>query len=425
MNTVKEIMEDTPAIEVMPETSNDKQPLEIVEKGGVTFTILGTAHVSKSSAEAVEKLLSEEDFDAVAIELDENRYNAITNPNRFAELDLLKVIREGKAGMVAASLALGSFQQRIAEQFGIEPGAEMRTAIRCAEEKHLPILLIDRDIGITLRRVYANVPWWQRMNIFAGLIASVLSREEIKEEDIEKLKEGDMLESTFREFSEQSQHIFSPLISERDTYMSLRLQEEVSQREHEDFDKVLVVIGAGHLKGLVEHLKTGSEGKGDKTEVTLARQGLEHVPQSSNWWKIIPWIIMVIILAGFVIGFSRNTDLGWAIVKDWVLVNGSLAALGAIIAMAHPLTVIGSFIAAPITSLNPLIGAGYVGAGLELWLRHPTVNDFQNLRQDVTTWRGWWKNRVSRTLLVFILVTLGSALGTWVAGFSIVNKLLH
>ena len=396
--------------------SFDQQPLKVVEREGVRYTILGTAHVSKASADAVQELIDSASFDAVAIELDQNRFNSISKPDSVAQLDLFQVIRQGKAGMVAANLALGAFQQRIAEQFNIEPGQEMRVAIQAANSAKLPIFLIDRDIGVTLRRVYRNVPWWQRINIFSGLIGSVFSNEKITEEDIEKLKQGDMLESTFAEFAQSSERMFTPLIAERDQYMAaeLRLQ---GITEPPMYQNVLAVVGAGHLKGLVNHLES------DQTDPASIKSSLNELPAPSIWPKIIPWIIVAIIIFGFVIGFRRSPELGLSLIGDWFLINGILAGLGSAIALAHPLTILGTFFAAPFTSLNPLIGAGFVAAGLELWLRKPHVSDFATLRKDVTTTRGWWKNRVARTLLVFFLASLGSAAGTYIAGFKIFGKL--
>ena len=391
------------------------QPLRVVDKDGVRYTILGTAHVSRSSAEAVSSLLGSGDFDAVAIELDQGRFATLTDPDRWAKMDLFKVVREGKAGMVAASLALGAFQQRLADQLGIEPGAEMRAAISAAESADLPILLIDRDIGITLRRVYRNVPWWQRLTLFSGLIASVISREEISEAEIEKLKEGDMLEATFTEFAEESASLYEPLIAERDRYMSARLDEEASAGHRH----VLVVIGAGHMKGLVADLEDDA-----RTEPRARIEALETTPPPSLVRRIFPWLLVALVIFGFVLGFSRSPELGRAILADWVFINGGLAALGAAIALGHPLTVVGTFVAAPLTSLNPLIGAGFVAAGMELWFRKPSVADFATLRSDVTEVRGWWRNRVARTLLVFLLATIGSATGTYLAGFRIFGRLL-
>lgn len=405
---------DSPAATLPAETASE-QPLRVVELGDTRYTILGTAHVSKTSAEEVERLLATHEFDAVAIELDAGRHAALTDPDRWAKMDLFKVVREGKAGMVAASLALGAFQQRLAEQFGIEPGAEMRAAIKAAKEAHLPVLLIDRDIGITLRRVYGNVPWWQRFTLFGGLLASVISNEEITEEDIEKLKEGDMLEATFSEFAEESTALFVPLIAERDRYMALRLREEQAKKP---FKNVLVVIGAGHLKGLTEHLAAPFEGSAKEE-----REELEQLPKGRNWAAIISWLLVILLISGFVVGFMRSPDLGWSLIGQWLLLNGGLAALGALIAGGHILTIIGAFVGAPFGTLHPLIGIGMITAGIELWVRKPRVGDFSTLRKDVTNWRGWWRNRVARTLLVFFLSTLGAVIGNYVALSRVAGRL--
>ncbi len=399
-----------------PPTDVEEQPLARIERDGLHYTLLGTAHVSRASAEAVEQLLNTGTFDAVAVELDPNRHAALTDPDRWAKLDLFQVVRQGKAGMVAANLALGAFQQRLADQLGIEPGQEMRVAIRAAEEASLPLLLIDRDIGVTLRRTYRNVPWWQRFTLLGSLFLSTLSREEITAEEVEKLRQGDILEATFTEFAENSQALYTPLIAERDRYMAAKLEADAESREN-PFTQVLVVIGAGHLKGLREHLEAGVPDH----EAELER--LEQVPSPGPWPKVLPWIITALALAGFAIGFSRSPQLGLELIRDWFLINGVLAGLGALIALAHPLTVVGTFLAAPFTSLNPLIGAGFVAAGLELWLRKPKVADFRDLRPDLTSARGWWRNRVTRTLLVFLLATTGSVLGTYLAGFRIFGRL--
>jgi len=396
----------------LPATSG---PLKTLEVGNTRYTLLGTAHVSAESAQDVRQLIGTGIFDAVAIELCDSRHHNMTNPDAMGEQDLFQVFKQGKAGMVAASLALGAFQQRIAEQSGIEPGAEMRAAVEEAQRHKLPLLLVDRDVGITLKRIYRNVPWWQRFSLFSGLLGSVLSRQEISKEDIEKLKEGDMLEATFSEFAAQSEALYTPLIRERDRYMALRLAEEAPPGRYQN---VLVILGAGHLKGTGEHLEAPLP-----EEPRAERESLEHSPPSSKLWKALPWLITALVLTGFAIGFSRNTDLGWQLVLEWFLINGILSGGATIAALAHPVTVIATFFAAPLTSLNPTIGAGFVAAGVELYMRKPKVRDFSTLRHDVTELKGWWKNRVSRTLLVFIMATLGSAAGTWIAGFRIAGTL--
>lgn len=389
-----------------------EQPTTVVELGGTRFTLLGTAHVSRASAEEVERQVASGRYDAVAIELDPGRYAAITKPDRWAEMDLFQVFRQGKAGMMMANLALSAFQQRLADQFGIEPGQEMRVAISAAEQAGLPLLLIDRDIGLTLKRVNRSVSWWRRLMIMSGLAVGVFTREEISEEEIERLKEGDLLEATFTEFAETSQDLYEPLIAERDRYMAARLEEETRADGGPRYREVLVVIGAGHLSGLARHLEAGGDAAPSPAEV---REELERVPPPSVWPKLLPWALVAVILAGFALGFARSPDLGVQLLSDWVLLNGGLAALGGIAALGHPLTVLVAFLAAPITSLNPFLGVGFVAVAVELWLRKPTLADFSQLRHDVTTARGWWRNRAARAFLVFLLTTLGSAAGTFTA----------
>ena len=387
--------------------------LREVQLGNTTVTLLGTAHISRSSAEQVAAELDSKAYQAVAVELCPSRFEALTNPDRLAQLDLMQVLRQGKASMVMANLAMAAYQQRLGEQLGIEPGAEMRMAVTQAEVHDLPVILIDREIGITLKRTARNLSWWRRTILFTGLIGSLVSREEVSEEDIEHLKEGDVLETTFAEFAHDRDDLYQPLIAERDRYMAAKLR----QAAHEHPGRpILAVVGAGHLNGIANHLE-------DTEDPAATLSQLDAIPEKARWPKFIPWLIVALVMTGFYLGFTRNPDLGWQLVRDWVVINGGLSALGALLAAAHPLTVVTAFVAAPITSLNPTIGAGMVTAAAELWLRKPRVADFANLRHDTTRLRGWWHNRVSRTLLVFLLSTLGSAAGTYIAGFLIYDRL--
>lgn len=398
----------------MDSETQNKEPLATIMLGETRITLLGTAHISQASADTVAEFLRSGDYDAVAVELCPSRHNALVNPDALAKMDLFQIIREKKASMVAANLALGAYQQRMAEQLGIEPGAEMRTALRVAREQQIPVMLIDREISTTLKRIYRNVSWWKRLNLITGLLASLLTRHKVTEEEIEKLKEGDMLESVFSQFAERAQELYVPLIDERDRYMAARLQQEAETHQG---NHILAVIGAGHLRGMTDYLAEPTANPSQLIEQ------LDVTPKPGNLLKIIPWIIVLLILIGFSIGFSRNTALGWELVIDWVVINGSLAALGAALAGAHPITIIGAFIAAPLTSLNPTIGAGMVTAAIEVYMRRPMVADFSQLRSATASMRGWWRNRVSRTLLVFLFSTMGSAIGTYLAGFLIYDKL--
>ena len=392
----------------------DREPLREVHLDDHLITLLGAAHVSQASADKVRELLEGHRYDAVAVELCPSRYHALLDPEALSRMDLFRVFKEGKAAMVAANLALGAYQQRLADQFGIEPGAEQRAAIRYAREHHRPVLLIDREIGVTLKRVAHNLSLWKRLTLFSGLAGSLFSSDQVSEEEIERLKEGDMLETTFAEFAAERQELYLPLIDERDRYMAARLHQELEKNGHR---RVLAVIGAGHLKGVEQYLRADPKGAGR----TLRE--LDAIPPPAPWPRLFPWLIVAVIVLGFALGFARNPDLGWRMLFDWVWINGGLAALGAAIAGGHPLSVVTAFVAAPFTSLNPTIGAGMVTAAAELYLRRPQVGDFGALRRDTTTLAGWWRNRVSRTLLVFLFSTLGSAIGTYVAGFLIYGRL--
>ena len=396
------------------EPTLNEQPTREITRDGVHYVLLGTAHVSRASVEAVIQMADSGEYDAIAVELCPARHQALTKQQQWQDMDLYRIIREKKAGLVMANLALGAYQRRIAEQFGIEPGAELKAAADAAIAHDMPLQLIDRDLATTLKRSYRSVPWYKRMMLTTGLIMSTVSSDEIDEEQIEKLKEGDILESTFTEFAQQSPELFEALISERDRFMAARLRQENQDNAGK---RILVVIGAGHLEGLAKYLATDQQDP--QTEVDK----LSRLPPPTRWLKFVPWVIAALVLTGFLMGFSRSPELGWQLVTLWVVINGGLAALGTLIARGHPLTILSAIVAAPLTSLNPAIGAGMVTGIVESWLRKPKVSDLERLRDDTTTVKGWFKNPATRILLVFFFSNLGSGIGTWVAGFQIFDAL--
>ncbi|MGD9601665.1 MAG: TraB/GumN family protein [Gammaproteobacteria bacterium] len=394
-------------------TSIATPPLREVRVGHASVRLLGTAHVSRASRDAVAREIAHGDYDCIAVELCENRARALTDPEALARLDLVHVIRDGKATLIAAMLALGAFQQRLGAQFGIEPGAEMRAAIDGAQARALPLEVIDRDIGVTMRRVYRSVPWWRRTVLFSGLLASALANETFAEEDIERMKDRDLLEATFAEFAARADVLFTPLIRERDRYMAARLR-QLADHGHA---RILAVVGAGHLAGLGDAL----EREQAAPHHVLAE--LQAMPPPSRVWRVLPWLLAIFIVGGIGIGFARNPSIGWEMVTEWVLLTGGLSAFGALLAAAHPLTILTAFLGAPFTTLHPAIGIGMFTALSEAFVRRPTVGDFTRLRSDTAHWRGWWRNRVARTLLVFLLSGFGASLGTYIGGWRIGARL--
>lgn len=389
------------------------QPVRIIERDGVRYTLLGTAHVSQASVQAVEQAISSGQFDAVAVELDPQRLQALTNPNALAQLDLVEVIRKGRVALFAANLALAAYQRRLAEQLGIEPGAELKRAVTLARENNLPVHLIDRDVGLTFRRASQQLGFFGKLKLVAGLGAGLFSSEDVGEDEIEKLKQGDMLESSFGEFAKESPALYEAIIGERDRYMATRLREEHDGEQR----NVLAVVGAGHLAGLARYLKTDTDAPGP------LREQLEAVPKKRN----IPWItltILAVVLGGIGFGFWKGgMNMGAQLLATWALYTGGLAGLGALLAASHPLSILTAIVVAPFKPFRLSIPTGAFAALVETRLRKPTYQDFLNLRDDAQTVKGWYRNRVTRIVLTFVLTNLGSMLGLWLTGFAVFGKL--
>ncbi|HEV7270451.1 TraB/GumN family protein [Pseudoxanthomonas sp.] len=395
------------------------QPHEIVERDGIRYTLLGTAHVSRASVDAVRAAIASGDYDSVAVELDAGRLQSLTDPDTLSRLDLVKVIREGKTHLFAANLALAAYQRRLAEQLGVEPGEELKASALDAQARGLPVHLIDREVGLTFKRALQSLGWWQRTKVGAGILASMFGDEEVGDDEIEKLKQGDMMEASFGEFAAESPQLYQTIIAERDQYMAAALR-QVALRKPASASpyRVLAVVGAGHLPGLTRHLR---EDLADPAEL---RSALEVVKPKSR----VPWMELVIgvfLVGGFAWGFWQGgVDVGSDLLLQWVLATGVLGAIGCAIAGGHPLSILAAFISSPLTPLHPALASGTVSAFVEATLRKPTYADFMALRDDVQTLRGWWKNRVARVLLNFFLTSLGTAIGVWTGGLRMLGKLV-
>ncbi|MDY1032174.1 TraB/GumN family protein [Stenotrophomonas sp. CFBP8980] len=393
------------------------QPVRIVERDGVRYTLLGTAHVSHASVEAVEKAIHSGRFDAVAVELDPQRLQALTEPDTLAKLDLVEVIRKGRVALFAANLALSAYQRRLAEQLGIEPGAELKRAVLLAREQGLPVHLIDREVGLTFKRASAQLGFFGRIKLMTGLAAGLFSSDEVGTDEIEKLKQGDMLESSFGEFAKESPALYDAIIGERDRYMATRLREERALQGTEPAQReVLAVVGAGHLAGLATYLETDHE-----APVALRAQ-LEEVAKKRN----IPWFtlaILAIVATGIGVGFYRGgLGVGGELLLTWAMYTGGLAGLGCLLAGSHPLSILTAIVVAPFKPFRLSIPTGAFAALVEARLRKPAYEDFLKLRDDAQSLKGWYRNRVTRVVLTFMLTNLGSMLGLWLTGFQVWGK---
>ena len=387
--------------------------IKTIQLNNSEITLIGTAHVSQLSVEMVEEKIATGDYDCVAVELCSPRLENITNRAWWKNLDIYQVFRKKKAGLLLINLALTAYQKRLAERIGVEAGREMMRAVELSHEKNLRLEVIDRNISTTLHRLVTEVSFWQKMKIVGGLIAGVFVGEEISEEQIEDLKRGDMLHAVVSEFGEELPEIKRVLIDERDEYMVGRLAEVSASQDAPK--KILALVGAGHLMGMMASI--------DSPPDAAHLQELDQKPPPRKTGLYIGWAICVLILSMFVVGFKQSPELGGQLVTTWILFNGGLSALGTALALGHPVSIFAAFFAAPLTSLNPTIGAGMVVGLVESYMRKPKVGDFETLREDITHYSMWWKNRVARLLLIFFFSSFGSMIGTYAAGASIVTQL--
>ena len=360
--------------------------------------LLGTAHVSKESAQLVKDVIEEEKPDTVCVELCESRYQAIRQKEMWQDTDIVKVIREKKTFLLLANLLLASFQKRIAKKLNIKPGQEMIQAIESGEAVGAKIHLADRDIRITLSRTWRTMGLWSKLKLFFQLILSIGEVDEISEEDIEKIKQKDVLETLLADVGKSLPVVKDILIDERDRYLAYKIRTAPG-------NKIVAVVGAGHVPGIKKYWNADVDIK-----------TLDHLPPKGKTFGILKWIIpaaiLVLLFSGF---FYGGVNTGKDMIKWWILANGLLAGLGALVAFAHPFTILSSVLAAPLTSLNPMIAAGWVSGLVEAFSRKPKVKDIENLPEDILSIRGFWKNKVTRILLVVVFTNLGSALGTFVA----------
>lgn len=392
-----------------PKQRDYPEEVRVLEVDGREIVLVGTAHVSKESADLVRQVISRESPDAVCLELDAQRYEALSQQKRWEELDLKQVIRRRQLSTLLVNLLLASYQRRIGLKLGIMPGTELLEAARAADEHGIPVSLCDRHIRITMLRAWRSMSLWQKMKLFSGLLAGMFEDVELSEEDLRKLRRKDLLSELMEELSGAMPHLKRVLIDERDTYLAQKIRDTPGKR-------LVAVVGAGHLEGIVRTL--ASEGKEDL-------QPIEAIPRAAPIGRWLGWGIPIVILGSLaVIAWTKGGSVAGQNLVYWILANGIPSGLGAVLALAHPLTILVAFLAAPITSLTPVIGAGYVTAFVQAWVQPPRVRDFQNVTQEAGSLGAWWRNRLLRVFLAFVLPSLGSVIGTWIGGYEIVSNLV-
>ncbi|KPA17323.1 pheromone shutdown protein [Candidatus Magnetomorum sp. HK-1] len=362
------------------------------------IVLVGTAHISKESVKLVQAIIEDEKPETVCVELCESRYQSIVKKEQWENTNIVTVIREKKAFLLLSNLILAAFQKRMADRLDIKPGSEMIQAIESAESIEAKVHLADRDIRTTLTRAWHCLSLWKKMRMIFELLLSAGSLDEIQESEIEQLKEQDMLETVINEIGRSMPEMRKILIDERDQYLAEKIRTA-------DGSHIVAVLGAGHVPGLLSQM-----------EKTVDIDELERKPPPKKYTVFFKWGLPVLIIGLIALGFIKaGTTAGTDMIWWWVAANGILAGLGACIALAHPLTILSAVVAAPLTSLNPMIAAGWVSGLVEAFARKPKVKDFQLLADDISSFKGFWKNNVTRILLVVVFTNLGSSFGTMIA----------
>jgi len=383
----------------MPEEEN----ITRIHLDGKELILIGTAHVSRQSAEQVKEVIERERPDSVCIELDEQRFQSVMENNKWKETDIFKLIKEKKATLLLMNLAISSFQNRLAKQFGIKPGQEMIQGIESAKEVGAELVLADRNIQVTFSRIWGNLGLSGKSQLLSAVFFSIFSKETISEEELEDMKSKDTLNAALAEFTESFPKLKKPLIDERDQYLAQKIKDAPG-------NKIVAVLGAAHVQGITKEIHKEHD-----------LEALSQRPPKSIVPKVIGWAIPILIIGIIAYTFMANPSAGFDQALSWILWNSSLAAIGAAVAFGHPLAILSAFIVAPFTSLNPLIAAGWVSGIVQAYIRRPNVGDFESLSEDVFSIKGFWDNKVTRVLLVIVLTNLGSSLGTFIGGADVIR----
>lgn len=391
---------------------NHSEVLKRIKLNEREIILLGTAHVSKESIKQVEDVIRAEKPDCVCVELDDARYKTLTSEQTWQEINIAKVLKEGKGFLLLANLVLASFQKRLGSNIGVKPGFEMKAAITTAEELNIRTELADRPIHITLKRAWAKSGFLGRAKLLAALLSSAFSNEKLDESEIEVLKNKSAMDNMMKEMADYLPNIKEVLIDERDKYLASKIWEAKGE-------KTVAVLGAGHLSGTEQFIRDFAANL-KNTDIS----DISEIPPKSVLSKIAAWIFPIAIISVIIAGFFKDgSSTTSKMLFSFILWNGGLSAIGALAALGHPLAILTSFIGAPITTINPFLGIGLISGLVQAWAKKPQVRDMENLMTDSVNLRGWYKNKITKVLLVFILSSLGSSIGTFITVPALIAKL--
>ena len=370
-----------------------------------TIHLIKTAHVSKNSKEDVYKYFEEINPDSICIELDEDRFHKLTSKDKWENTDIFKIIKEKKVFVLLINIVLSSYQKRLAKSLDSTSGAEMLAGIELSKEHNKELVLIDRPINITFKRVWQSLTFKEKINMLSGIIEMIFSKEEINEDDINNLKDQNALDLALEEVAKELPNVKKTLVDERDMYLAESIKKAKG-------NNIMVIIGAAHAKGIQKYINE---------DINI--EELSSLKKSKP--SLIKWIIPLFIISMVAITLIMNKDVGLEQIKSWILINGTLSAIGTLLCLGHPLSIITAFVMAPITSLNPLLSSGLFAASVEAYVRKPKVKDFEDIAEDTSSFKGFFKNKVTKILLIFIMANLFSTIGTFVSGVGIFSSFIQ
>ncbi len=402
-----DLLESMPPPKAAPVNVRSSPEVHVLTVQGKTIILVGTVHVSQESADLVRAVIEEERPDAVCVELDARRYEALSQQQKWESFDLKEVIRKKQLSTMLANVLMASYQKRLGDQLGVLPGTEMLEAVNVAKKHDIPIFLCDRDVRVTMRRAWRSTPFFKKSMLVSSLMLSVFDTKPVSEESLQDLKKQDVLSEMMQELGKEIPTLKTALIDERDHYLA----EKTLQAEGKT---IVSVVGAGHVEGIKAILQD------ERSNL----DGLDVILPMSPVWKWVGWAIPAIIVGSIaLIGYQKGVAAAGDNAVFWIVANGVPSGLGAVLAWAHPFTIVVAVAGAPFTSLTPVIGVGYVTAFVQAYMQPPLVREFQTVAEDVAIPRRWWQSRLLRVFLAFLFPTIGSVIGTWVGGTRIVSNL--